>query len=67
MQKWQRREHVSEKMHCPEHCLPGTFFIFLEGFIIAIKCYPENPTTIHFLSLTEKEKKKKRTKGFFEI
>lgn len=43
------------------------FFIFLEGVIIAIKCYPESPTTIHFLSLTEKKKKKKRTKGFFEI
>lgn len=39
------------------------FFIFLEGVIIAIKCYPESPTTIHFLSLTEKKKKKKEQKA----
>lgn len=40
-----RGQHVLEKTHCPEHCLPVTFpfFIFLEGVIMAIKCYPEDP------------------------
>lgn len=66
-----RGQHVLEKTHCPEHCLPVTFpfFIFLEGVIMAIKCYPEDPHNNLFPVFNWKKKKKtnKETKGFFEI
>lgn len=61
-----RGQHVLQKMHCPGHCLPVVFYFSRRGNYCH-QVLPRKPHNNPFPVFNWEEKKKKRTKGFFEI